>query len=347
MPATDSPPTIAFDGAVLGAGPITGVAGSFMTTLRAYAARTTARCVLLTPRSVEAPDIPGVEVVDGPSGRWRRQGLLAATLRKLGASLLHCPIAAIPLRAPCPVIATIHDLPWMADLPASEPGRGALDRFAVRLAARRAAAILTPTEASAADLVRFLGPRVRPRIAVVPHGVASVSSPADDEELDGPFLVLGDDRPRKNRARIEAAHDLALRRTKELPDLRFVGPGSEYLIEADKLTTLRRSRALLQLSLHEGFGIPVVEAFAHGVPVLCSSIPSLIEVADGAALHVDPTSVDAMAAAMVRIHQSADLRRALRAAGTRRAAALTPEDSAVGWQAAHARILTTPELAEA
>ena len=123
-----------------------------------------------------------------------------------------------------------------------------------------------------------------------------------------------------------------------LPDLRCVGPGSVYVDEAEKYEILRRSRALLQLSLFEGFGLPVLEAFHHGVPVLCSRRGSLPEVAGDAALTADPTDVEAMAAAIVRIHTDEALRRLLRARGLRRAAERTPDAPARAWLEIHREV---------
>ena len=99
------------------------------------------------------------------------------------------------------------------------------------------------------------------------------------------------------------------------------------------------ARALLQVSLHEGFGLPVVEAFGHGTPVLCSAIPSLTEVAAGAALLVDPHDVDAIAAGLLRIDADLALRVELAAAGRARAQELTPERSATAWARLHDRLL--------
>ncbi|MHC4513948.1 MAG: glycosyltransferase, partial [Planctomycetota bacterium] len=98
---------------------------------------------------------------------------------------------------------------------------------------------------------------------------------------------------------------------------------------------LRSCRALLHLSLFEGFGLPVLEAFGHGLPVLCSNRASLPEVAGDAALAVDPTDIEAMANAIVRIHRDEELRTRLRARGLERARVLTPVSSAAGWRHLH------------
>jgi glycosyltransferase involved in cell wall biosynthesis len=81
-------------------------------------------------------------------------------------------------------------------------------------------------------------------------------------------------------------------------------------------------------SLHEGFGIPVVEAFACGVPVVCSGIEPLIEVAGGAARLVDPLSVDDMAEGMLKVLTDSGLRDSLVRDGLKRAAAFSWEKTA-------------------
>lgn len=333
-------PTVAFDGAILAAGPITGVGRSFITTLAAYAARGEARCVLLLPPGTPAPTTPGVEIAAGAFGRLARQRRLPALLRELGADLLHCPVAALVAGAPCPQIATVHDLPWMSALPRSEPGRGALARLAVRHAAQNAAAILVPTHATAHQLARYVGPRISANIVVAPHGVPE-QTPAADDALAGPFLALGDARPRKNLARTLRAHERAMRVAPEIPALRLVGPDHGYVSEDEKRELLRTSRGLLHFSLLEGFGLPVAEAMAHGLPVACSDIPSLREVAGDAALFANPTHEEAMCRAILALHRDDGLRARLRRAGRVRAAELTPDASARAWRNAHRNAFAT------
>jgi glycosyltransferase involved in cell wall biosynthesis len=96
----------------------------------------------------------------------------------------------------------------------------------------------------------------------------------------------------------------------------FVG-----IVPEDKLPSLYRSAvALIFPSLYEGFGLPILEAMASGVPVITSNLTAMPEVAADAALLVDPTSVDQIAAAMAQIVTDKSLRQQLREKGLARAA---------------------------
>ncbi len=101
-----------------------------------------------------------------------------------------------------------------------------------------------------------------------------------------------------------------------------------YVSERDKLALLSGATALAYPSLYEGFGFPVLEAFAAGVPVLTSNVSSLPEVAGDAAVLVDPGDVDAVASALTELIVDDDLRAVLSAAGVARAARFTWEATA-------------------
>ncbi len=329
---------IVFDGGIL-AHAITGVGRSLLTTLRAYVPTSQHPCILLLPPEAEAPQIDGLRIEPGPARFLERNLHLPGILRKLNAGLLHSPVAALPWRSPCPMIATVHDLPWMAEGLYDEPGCGSRHRRALVRACRRAAAVIVPSQATEADLLAYTGKRPRTNLRVVPHGVEAPETPAPEIALDGPLLVLGDNRPRKNLDRIYQANQLAGHRQADLPALMVIGPSTRYVSEEEKVSLLRGARALVQLSLFEGFGLPIVEAFNHGVPVLCSDRGSLPEIAGGAAMICDPTDVGAMAEAMIEIHVNAPLRHELREMGLVRARAFTPEQSAAGWAKLHGEIL--------
>lgn len=333
---------VAFDGAPLGDGPITGVARAFLNALAPYAAGALAHgdhVFLLLPAGAADPALPGVEVVRAPRGALRRQLALPRLLRRLGADLLHSPVAAVPLRAPCPTIATVHDLPWLH--PESGETASAWRRFATRRSLRAAAAVIAPSRFTLADVQALLGSDDR-RVRLIPHGCHAVWPPPeslDAERRRGPLLVLGDDRPRKNRARVRAAHAQARERCPDLPALRFVGPPDAYVDEDEKQRLLRSCRALVQCSLFEGFGLPVLEGLACGAPLLCADIPPFHELAGDRALFVDPRDIAAIAAGMVRIHIDAALRGSLVQPDRGSATFAQADLVARQWRELHAELL--------
>lgn len=326
--------TLAFDGACFGDGPITGVGRAFATALAAYAAGYRDDCVLLLPQGADDPSIAGVRIAPAPRGALRRQLQLPKLLRNLGAALLHSSVAAVPLQAPCPTIATAHDLPWWH--PELGERQSRWRRFATRRALRAADLVLVPSAATARDVRRELqSPGAR--ILVVPHATAlgPVPDEASLEARTGAFLVLGDERPRKNRARLVAAWERAAVVRPQLPPLQFVGPPNAYVDEAEKATLLRTCRALVHVALFEGFGLPVLEGLANGAPVLCSDLPPHREIAGEHALFVDPLGADAIAAGLVRIDRDQALRRELALGGHARAAAFAPTTVAAAWRRCH------------
>lgn len=325
---------VVFDGAGFGRGPITGVGRALLNGLAAYAQAFAGPLVLLVPAGATLPPLANVEFVEAPRGALRRQLGLGRLLRRLRADVLHSGVAAVPLAAPCPTIATVHDVPWLHDVPGETST--AWRRFATQCALARASAVLAPSRFTADDVRTLLGRRPTP-VHVVPHGT-ELGPPPDAASVrarTGPFVALGDDRPRKNRAIVQAAHALAARSCADLPPLRFVGPPDDYVDEATKRHLLQSCRAVVQGSRFEGFGLPVLEALAHGAPLVCADIPPFREIAAGAAEFVDPRDPQAIAAALVRIHTDEAMRAERAAAGHRAAAALSPLAVAQRWRAIH------------
>lgn len=329
--------TIAFDGICLGDGPVTGVGRAFLTGLAAYAAVGKARCLLLVPTGTPPPPIAGIAIVSAPRGALRRQLALPRLLRELRADVLHSSVAAIPLRAPCSTIATVHDLPWL-HRELGEP-TSLRRHLAVIRSLRAATAITAPSTLTATDTQALLGERCPP-VRIIAHGTARGPEPTSTSTAAraGGLLVLGDDRPRKNRQRLVAAHTAARAICADLPELQFTGPPDAYVDEVQKRALLQTCRALVHPALFEGFGLPVLEGLAHGAPVLCSDLPPHREIAGDAALYCDPRDERALAAALVAIHRDAARRADLAARGWARAAAFAPERTAAAWQALHAEV---------
>ncbi len=98
----------------------------------------------------------------------------------------------------------------------------------------------------------------------------------------------------------------------------------DYLPRGQLLTLIRGARAMLFPSIYEGFGLPVIEAMALGTPVVTSNVSSLPEVAGGAALLVDPYSIDDISRAIRTIEVDVDLRQGLAARGRQQAQKFSP-----------------------
>jgi glycosyltransferase involved in cell wall biosynthesis len=214
---------------------------------------------------------------------------------------------------------------------------------------RGAAAVLVPSEATRRDLLgcyRIAG--LESRIAMVPEGVTPdvppASLPADLEP--GFILAVGTVEPRKNYPRLLAAfrrlRDRATGEQPPAPELVIAGrpgwaygntlellkaePGVRYLGHVDDatLSALYGSAAVLAFpSLYEGFGLPLLEAMAHGVPAVVGTAGALPELADGAALLVDPEDVVSISEGLERLLGDRSLRERLGAAGRSRAAGYT------------------------
>jgi len=256
------------------------------------------------------------------------------------------------------VVPVVHDLAF--DLfPETAPHVDARwrSRFASWLV--RAPRVIVPSEATRDDLVRLHD--VDPgKVDVVHHGAdAHAFHPATEglvaevrhrHGIDGPYvLFLGGLEPRKNletlvrafgRADIDVALVIAGGRVRWAPEAEEAvdraieempsGPRSRivrtgYVSDREKRALLSGAQVLAYPSLYEGFGLPVLEAFAASVPVLTSNISSLPEVAGDAALLVDPHDPSAIAKGLEQLCGDEDLRRVLVAAGMARVTSFTWE----------------------
>ena len=224
---------------------------------------------------------------------------LPRALRGLEASLAHTQ-HAIPLRPPCPCVVTVHDVSFTRDPDVMGRKDRTIFGWAVPRAVARAARILTVSERTKADIVELYGvPEWR--IVVTPNGVDPVFRPRADEPgeaaHEGYVLAVGAIQARKNQlAALEAADAVGLPLVVAGPakdaaladELRRRGARLEGYVSSERLADLYRGAAcVVQSSRFEGFGLPVLEAMASGVPVVAVPDPALREVAGDAAVFVE------------------------------------------------------------
>ncbi|HET7744055.1 MAG TPA: glycosyltransferase family 1 protein [Gaiellaceae bacterium] len=261
--------------------------------LAVLAPATGVRLAAVTRRPDLVPD--GMEAVDLPrrSHELRMAWSLPRTLRRLGASLCHTQYA-LPLRAPCPCVVTVHDVSFER----KPELMGRKDRFVFRRvvprAVQRAQRVLTVSERTKRDLVELY--QVAPeRVVVTPNGVDPAFAPGPGSH-DYVLAVGAIQRRKDQRAALRAAAAVGLPLVVAGPEkdatlaaeLRQEGARLEGYVETERLAELYRGAAcLVQTSEFEGFGLPVLEAMASGAPVVAVHEPALEEVARDAAVFVD------------------------------------------------------------
>jgi glycosyltransferase involved in cell wall biosynthesis len=314
-----------------------------------------------------AAELEGAEVVRVPvtaRSRVRRvlaeQTLLPAAARRARIDLLHNTLNTAPAIAGLPQVTTIHDVIYKR-FPETAGLLNVGVAVLVPLAARRSRRVLTDSEASKEDIVRFLGVEAdRVDVAPLGPGIPVPAEPVPEAELredldlgDAPLvLTVAAKRPHKNLARLIDA-------VGRLPeDVILVVPGFETQFEDElrrgagervrflgwvddrTLDGLYRAATCFVLpSLAEGFGLPVLEAMLRGTPVACSRISALPEVAGDAAVYFDPLDTGEIATAVERLLGDEELRRRLREAGLKQAEKFSWEATAAATVASYERAL--------
>jgi glycosyltransferase involved in cell wall biosynthesis len=290
--------------------------------------------------------------------------------RRLGCDVLHVNYFGPPAGAPG-LVVSMHDVLYL-DFPGLVPAaRRAQFRVLAGLTARRAARVQVGSAYSRNRIVHHFGVEAD-RIDFVPYALRREWLAPDEASIESAWstlaaglparyaLSVGRLEPRKNHiAAVRAAS--RLRREGLLDGLVLVGaedfggPAFRDAIRAEGLADavvhlprvalaelqalFRHASLMLYLSLAEGFGLPVLEAMAMGVPLVATDRTAVPEVCGDAALLVDPEEPEVVLAAARRLLTDLSLAASMREAGTRRAAEFTPARTAARTIESYARAI--------
>lgn len=252
------------------------------------------------------------------------------------ADLFHALNQRADWRPAQKVVSTFHDL-FVMTAEYSTPGFRRRFIAQARRAAKCSDAIIAVSQFTAEQVHSLLGVE-RSRIRVIPHGV-SVAPHHDEIKRENIILSVGALQLRKNTSRLVEAFE-TLRRSdwklvlagspagygaKQILERIQKSPARERIeiagyITGEKLQQLyATAKVFAFVSLDEGFGIPVLEAMANGIPVLTSKRSALPEVSGAAALAIDPLSTEQIASSLEMLTEDEGLRETLREKGYRRA----------------------------
>ena len=292
-----------------------------------------------------------------PGARLWTQAHLSREMRRNPPDVLFIPAHVLPFIHPRRSVVTIHDVSFMRAPEVYRSLSRAYLRWSTAFALARASRIIVPSEWTKRELMHFFGAREE-QIVVIPHGIdrekyrpateADIASVGERYGLGMRYvLALGRVEKKKNLQTLLKAAAILRKRGKPIPEIVFAGPdgfGSEevrkavadlgladrvrflgFVPERDLPALIASAGAVAVPGALEGFGLPVLQGFAAGVPVIAARAGALPEAAGDAALLVPPNDAEAWANALGTILTDGAVRDRLRTAATARL-------SAFSWQ---------------
>jgi glycosyltransferase involved in cell wall biosynthesis len=279
-------------------------------------------------------------VVPAPIFSAKEQLYLPYYIKKKKIDLFHATLYVFPIIHPCFLIVTIHDLLCKTN-PSFYPPAGGIYYYIERAyynfmnwyAIRSSKCIITVSDFAKREIVHFFPAIPGKKITVIHNGVGPQFCPGDPwsiekikakYQIDGKYILFtGTLSPRKNLVNvIRAFSDLtslrdqnyklvvASKKDSRYPapfqiveqlklkkDVLFIG----YVSKEDLAALYAGAEVFVLPSFHESFGLPIVEAFACGVPVITSNLAALPEVAGNAALFIDPHNIAELKESMLRV----------------------------------------------
>lgn len=287
------------------------------------------------------------------------QLFLPKLLNKHNIDLMHFPNFNVPILYRKPYVVTIHDMVHhkISGNKKSRIWKFYAYKYIIKKAAERAEVVLTITEAAKDEIVKYLD--ISPDMVVVIYEAAvvqdypnvNVNKTKEKYLLSRPyFLFVGALERKKNIVTLTKAFDLFLTKYKFDMDLVIAGKVDPhypevkdqameishsnrlvftgFVEEIDQAALYQGAYAFITTSLHEGFGLPGLEAMHHGLPVLASNTPVFNEVYDNGAIYFDPLNIEDIADQMKLVVQDTQFHAQMQQKSLARAALFSWDETA-------------------
>jgi glycosyltransferase involved in cell wall biosynthesis len=295
------------------------------------------------------------------------QGRLSLEMLFNAPDVLFIPASAMPIIHPQNTVAVIHDVGFISYPEAYSKWQKFYLNWSTRFAVRHARKIITISEFSKQEIIKyFQADEKKISVTLLGYDAEKFKIIENREEINAVLIKFNIKRPyilsvgrlecKKNTDGLIKAFALLKRRdaiyrvsTNAIKLVLAGSPGFgfaeikklikennlqddiiilNYVSDNDLLYLYNGAQAFVFPSRYEGFGLPILEAFASGTPVVCANTTSLPEVADNAALYFNPNDIDAMVKAMREVLTNENLRQNLINKGRERAARFSREKCA-------------------